>query len=265
MSIGLRRNNRRRTKKKKKKKKIYWIFRNFSLMYCDFCFSFFVFRFSSSNFLILEAGFFPNCVSDPTEIPTFQSPPCSFVHREGGDPRPRHLPRQKLVRRDPHPVLTLVFSVQVIVVNAVTTAILPILVSQDLRPVRNVHRQWRRIRSGEAVGRVKRRLGGRLLWVAWSLNSLAELIRRVGADGVIDVGLIEFKCGLVRNIGSVVVSVIRKETVGRVSVVTFTGRHGWVLEDCLHRQGVSTYSVRPYLLLSEFVMVLGNEGFDLLL
>lgn len=238
-----------RTTSEKQKKIFYWIFRNLSLMFCDFFRSFF--RFCSSNLLILEAGFFPNCVSDPTEIPTFQGSPCAFVHREGGNPRPRHLPSQKLVRRDPHPVLTLVVAVQVDVVNAIPMAILPVLVPQDLRPVRNAHRQRGRIRSGQVVGRVcKRRLGGGLLWKAGARNRLAELFGRVGAYGVVDVWLIEFECRLVSDIGRVVVSFIGKEAVARSSVVTFTGRHGCVFEDCIHKAGsfdVLSVSLSPSL------------------
>jgi len=37
-------------------------------------------------FSVLEASFFPNCISDPTKIPPFQSPPYPFMNREGCDP-----------------------------------------------------------------------------------------------------------------------------------------------------------------------------------
>jgi hypothetical protein len=54
---------------------------------------------------------------------------------------------------------TLVVAVHVVVVDAVSAAIISVLVPQDLRPVRNVHRQRRRVGAGEDEGAVSRRLG----------------------------------------------------------------------------------------------------------
>ncbi|CDP19831.1 unnamed protein product [Coffea canephora] len=92
---------------------------------------------------ILEPSFFPNCISNPTKISPFQSPPNSFVHRERCDSRSRQLSSQKLVRRNPFPTDVLPIVAVEIIIFTISPPILPILIFQYLRPVRHVHRQRR--------------------------------------------------------------------------------------------------------------------------
>ena len=148
----------------------------------------------------MEPSFLPNCISDPTEIPPFESPTNPFVHRERGDPRPRHLPRQKLVRRNPNTAsavaIAIAVNIVVIVVVAVTsTPAISVLVPEDLRPVRNVDRERRRSRADAIAGIGDRSLRGRLLGdQARGRDRFAEL-GRVGSGRVVEVGLVEFECG----------------------------------------------------------------------
>lgn len=170
----------------------------------------------------MEPGFFPNCISDPTEIPPFQRPPDAFVDREGRDSRPRHLPRQKLVRRDPHA------SVKALVVRVVVVVVAPpvvsVLVPQDLGPVRNAYRQRRRCAAVPiaGVGALGRGLLGRRGDDAGAHRRFAVL-RRAGPGEVVDVRLVEFEC---RVGGECLVVVIAGEVpVVWPRVVAFTSRH----------------------------------------
>ncbi|KAG9139321.1 hypothetical protein Leryth_011323, partial [Lithospermum erythrorhizon] len=91
---------------------------------------------------ILEPSFFPNCISDPTKVPPFEGPPYTFVHREGGYPRPRHLPCHILMRRNP--IIITATHVIILVIIAISPSILSILLLQYLRPIRYIHRHRRR-------------------------------------------------------------------------------------------------------------------------
>ncbi|KHN21517.1 hypothetical protein glysoja_021097 [Glycine soja] len=96
--------------------------------------------------LVLESRFSPNRVSNPTEIASFESPPNSFVHRERSDSRPR----QKLVRRH-SPNSIFLIAPRFVVVVVVPPLVPSVLIAENLRPVRHVHRK--RHRSTDAGGR----------------------------------------------------------------------------------------------------------------
>lgn len=87
--------------------------------------------------LILETRFFPDRVSDPAQIPALERPPDPFMHRQRRHPRPR----QVLVRGHSVISILLFFLVFVFVFVRTVAGACPVLAPQDLRPIRNVHRQ----------------------------------------------------------------------------------------------------------------------------
>lgn len=174
--------------------------------------------------LVLEPSFLKNCISDPTQISSFQSPPYAFVHRERQDPRPRHLPCQKLVRRHPHAAFVVILAVDVIVVVVIRSPILAVFVSQYLRPVRYVDWQRRRSRP-DPIARGLYSFSRRLLPDPRAGNGLANIGGvRPGRAGVVEIRLIEFETR-VGGDRRVVMLVAGEKTVAWPCVVTLTCRH----------------------------------------
>jgi len=132
--------------------------------------------------LILESRFRPNRVSNSTKIASFERSPNSFVHWQGSDSRFR----QKLVRRhSPSSFLLIALSFFIVIVPPPA---LSVLVAEDLRPVRHVHRQ--RSRSTDTAD------GGRGATVeSRGAYGFAEF-GRVSVCRVVEIGFVEFKGGI---------------------------------------------------------------------
>lgn len=127
----------------------------FFFFFCDNCSSC-LFKFNSIQ-SIFKSSFLPNRISNSAQISPFQRSSDSFVNRKRSD----SCLRQKFMRRNPKSSFLEVMAaaaVFILVVVEVVSPILDILVSQDLRPVRDVDRQRRcRHRRYAPVSGVDRR------------------------------------------------------------------------------------------------------------
>ncbi|MFS7956647.1 hypothetical protein Hanom_Chr07g00657001 [Helianthus anomalus] len=84
---------------------------------------------TSNKVSIFKPSFLPNCISNSTQISSFQSPSHPFVNRK----RRHSLPRQKLMWRNP------IFNRIIITIITISPPILYVILFYYLTPARNTH------------------------------------------------------------------------------------------------------------------------------
>lgn len=152
---------------------------------------------------IFESSFLPNRISNSAQISSFQRSSNSFMNRKRSNPRLR----QKFMWRNPKSLfLELIAVVVAVFILEVIPPILDILVSQNLRPIRDVNRQ--RGGGNRRNATVSDVDGRNPLWDSWFGSRTTELRGGSGVRRVEEVGLVEIESG-------VATAVVRSVTGGK--------------------------------------------------
>ena len=137
--------------------------------------------------LVFKPDLLPNCIPHPTQVPPLQSPSNSFMNRE----RSHSSPGQIFMRRNPTVMIIVLLNIIHIFVTLLPLT-QPVVIPQDLGPVRYVDRQWC-CSHGAHLFRY------RFLGCPWTGNWLLERIRGRDLAGVPNFGFIEFQADVVSD------------------------------------------------------------------